>query len=160
MIQTSGGQTCSSIIGGRVALTIPHPKSLEGKGAGHCYTHWSCIQADVLLIAGRMALAFSAPYLKDERKISFLTSLPHHVCLQVDVLLTGGHRALAFRAPYLKERRKFTSLLHHVCLQADVLLIGGRMAFTFLAARGVSVGATQVEEAWLQVGGNQGSWWC
>ncbi|KAF5830330.1 phosphoglycerate kinase [Dunaliella salina] len=34
--------------------------------------------------------------------------------------------------------------------KADVLLIGGRMAFTFLAAKGVCVGATQVEEAWLQ----------
>ncbi len=30
--------------------------------------------------------------------------------------------------------------------------IGGRMAFTFLAAQGVSVGGTQVEEDWLEVG--------
>jgi phosphoglycerate kinase len=36
--------------------------------------------------------------------------------------------------------------------KADVLVVGGRMAFTFLAAQGVCVGRTQVEEAWLQVG--------
>ncbi len=35
--------------------------------------------------------------------------------------------------------------------KADVLLIGGRMAFTFLAAEGVAVGQTQIEEEWLQV---------
>lgn len=38
------------------------------------------------------------------------------------------------------------ALLH----KADVLLIGGRMAFTFLAAEGVSVGRTQIEEEWLK----------
>eukprot|EP00878_Enallax_costatus_P015074 GHUV01015784.1.p1 GENE.GHUV01015784.1~~GHUV01015784.1.p1 ORF type:complete len:434 (+),score=93.64 GHUV01015784.1:211-1512(+) len=38
------------------------------------------------------------------------------------------------------------SLLH----KTDVLLIGGRMAFTFLAAEGVAVGRTQIEEEWLQ----------
>ncbi|MGB3740322.1 MAG: phosphoglycerate kinase [Pontixanthobacter sp.] len=32
---------------------------------------------------------------------------------------------------------------------ADVLLIGGRMAFTFLAAQGVAVGRTAIEESWL-----------
>jgi 3-phosphoglycerate kinase len=37
-------------------------------------------------------------------------------------------------------------------LQADVVAIGGRMAFTFLAALGVRVGRTQVEDAWVQVG--------
>lgn len=36
-------------------------------------------------------------------------------------------------------------------MQADVLAIGGRMAFTMLAATGVRVGRTQVEEAWIQV---------
>ncbi len=36
-------------------------------------------------------------------------------------------------------------------LQTDVILIGGRMAFTFLAAQGVNVGSTQVEENKLQV---------
>lgn len=35
--------------------------------------------------------------------------------------------------------------------QADVIVVGGRMAFTFLAAQGVCVGATQIEEAWLEV---------
>lgn len=30
-------------------------------------------------------------------------------------------------------------------------MVGGRMAFTFLAAQGVCVGATQIEEAWLEV---------
>lgn len=35
--------------------------------------------------------------------------------------------------------------------QADVILIGGRMAFTFLAAEGVAVGRTQIEEEWLEV---------
>ncbi|GFR40366.1 hypothetical protein Agub_g914 [Astrephomene gubernaculifera] len=34
--------------------------------------------------------------------------------------------------------------------QADVVLVGGRMAFTLLAARGVAVGATQIEENWLE----------
>lgn len=33
--------------------------------------------------------------------------------------------------------------------RADVLLIGGRMAFTFLAAQGVAVGRTAIEEGWL-----------
>ncbi|KAG2496543.1 hypothetical protein HYH03_005366 [Edaphochlamys debaryana] len=33
---------------------------------------------------------------------------------------------------------------------ADVVAIGGRMAFTMLAARGVSVGSTQVEADWLE----------
>lgn len=31
-------------------------------------------------------------------------------------------------------------------------ITGGRMAFTFLAAQGVAVGRTQIEEAWLEVG--------
>ncbi len=44
--------------------------------------------------------------------------------------------------------------------KADVVVVGGRMAFTFLAAEGVSVGRTQIEEAWLQVGGvaQYGAW--
>lgn len=33
--------------------------------------------------------------------------------------------------------------------KADVIVIGGRMAFTFLAARGVAVGGTSIETAWL-----------
>lgn len=36
--------------------------------------------------------------------------------------------------------------------RADVILVGGRMAFTFLAAQGVSVGQTQIEAAWMEVG--------
>lgn len=35
--------------------------------------------------------------------------------------------------------------------KADVIIVGGRMAFTFLAAKGISVGKTQIEEPWLQV---------
>lgn len=42
-------------------------------------------------------------------------------------------------------------VLHSLIQKADVLCIGGRMAFTFLAAQGVAVGRTQVEEEWLQV---------
>lgn len=33
--------------------------------------------------------------------------------------------------------------------RGDVVCVGGRMAFTFLAARGVSVGATQIEPEWV-----------
>ncbi|KAG2434392.1 hypothetical protein HYH02_012404 [Chlamydomonas schloesseri] len=33
---------------------------------------------------------------------------------------------------------------------ADVVAVGGRMAFTLLAARGVSVGSTQIEADWLE----------
>ncbi|KAG2429767.1 hypothetical protein HXX76_010551 [Chlamydomonas incerta] len=33
---------------------------------------------------------------------------------------------------------------------ADVVAVGGRMAFTLLAARGVSVGSTQIEPDWLE----------
>jgi phosphoglycerate kinase len=49
--------------------------------------------------------------------------------------------------------------------KADVILIGGRMAFTFLAAGGVSVGKTQIEEEWLEVSeGGGGAYvrdgWC
>ncbi|EFJ45669.1 hypothetical protein VOLCADRAFT_82167 [Volvox carteri f. nagariensis] len=33
---------------------------------------------------------------------------------------------------------------------ADVVAVGGRMAFTLLAATGVSVGSTQIEEDWLE----------
>ncbi|GIL86451.1 hypothetical protein Vretifemale_14758 [Volvox reticuliferus] len=33
---------------------------------------------------------------------------------------------------------------------ADVVAVGGRMAFTLLAAKGVSVGSTQIEEGWLE----------
>lgn len=32
---------------------------------------------------------------------------------------------------------------------ADKVVIGGRMAYTFLAARGVALGKTHVEHAWL-----------
>jgi phosphoglycerate kinase len=42
-------------------------------------------------------------------------------------------------------------VLETLISKADVLLIGGRMAFTFLAAEGVAVGRTQIEEDWLQV---------
>jgi phosphoglycerate kinase len=42
-------------------------------------------------------------------------------------------------------------VLHSLINKADMLCIGGRMAFTFLAAQGVAVGRTQVEEEWLQV---------
>ena len=35
--------------------------------------------------------------------------------------------------------------------KADLVLVGGRMAFTFLAAEGVSVGATQIESERLKV---------
>jgi phosphoglycerate kinase len=41
--------------------------------------------------------------------------------------------------------------LVYFVLQADVVLVGGRMAFTFLAAQGVSVGATQIESDRLKV---------
>ena len=34
--------------------------------------------------------------------------------------------------------------------RADKVLVGGRMAFTFLAAKGVSVGRTSIETAWLE----------
>ena len=34
---------------------------------------------------------------------------------------------------------------------ADVVAVGGRMAFTLLAAKGVSVGSTQIEADWLEV---------
>lgn len=36
---------------------------------------------------------------------------------------------------------------------AELVAVGGRMAFTLLAARGVSVGATQIEADWLEVRG-------
>lgn len=32
---------------------------------------------------------------------------------------------------------------------ADKVVVGGRMAYTFLAARGVALGRTHVEHAWL-----------
>ena len=35
--------------------------------------------------------------------------------------------------------------------KADVICIGGKMAFTFLAARGVAVGATQIEADFVSV---------
>lgn len=47
-------------------------------------------------------------------------------------------------------------VLHSLILKADVVCIGGRMAFTFLAAEGVAVGRTQIEEDWLEVGGGLG----
>ena len=34
--------------------------------------------------------------------------------------------------------------------RADKILIGGRMAFTFLAAKGVAVGRTAIEQEWLE----------
>lgn len=49
-----------------------------------------------------------------------------------------------------KVRDKIT-VLHSLIHKADVLCIGGRMAFTFLAAAGVAVGRTQIEEEWLEV---------
>lgn len=42
-------------------------------------------------------------------------------------------------------------VLKSVIERADVLIVGGRMAFTFLAAQGVSVGSTHIEETWLEV---------
>eukprot|EP00879_Flechtneria_rotunda_P025051 GHRR01026588.1.p1 GENE.GHRR01026588.1~~GHRR01026588.1.p1 ORF type:complete len:301 (+),score=59.77 GHRR01026588.1:42-905(+) len=42
-------------------------------------------------------------------------------------------------------------VIHSLIQQADIILIGGRMAFTFLAAEGVAVGKTQIEEDWLEV---------
>ena len=39
-----------------------------------------------------------------------------------------------------------------------MVVVGGRMAFTFLAGLGISVGLTQVEEDWVQVGGRGGQW--
>jgi phosphoglycerate kinase len=44
-------------------------------------------------------------------------------------------------------------VLHSLLHKADVICIGGRMAFTFLAAEGVAVGRTQIEEEWLEVCG-------
>lgn len=41
-------------------------------------------------------------------------------------------------------------VLHALLHKADVICIGGRMAFTFLAAEGVAVGKTQIEEDWLE----------
>eukprot|EP00879_Flechtneria_rotunda_P032612 GHRR01035854.1.p1 GENE.GHRR01035854.1~~GHRR01035854.1.p1 ORF type:complete len:221 (+),score=62.36 GHRR01035854.1:593-1255(+) len=41
-------------------------------------------------------------------------------------------------------------VIHSLIQQADIILIGGRMAFTFLAAEGVAVGKTQIEEDWLE----------
>lgn len=48
----------------------------------------------------------------------------------------------------VRDKIKVLEALIH---KADVLLIGGRMAFTFLAAEGVAVGRTQIEEDWLEV---------
>jgi hypothetical protein len=45
------------------------------------------------------------------------------------------------------------SVLRSLIARADVIAVGGRMAFTFLAARGVNVGATQIEADWVEVGG-------
>ncbi|KAF6254118.1 phosphoglycerate kinase [Scenedesmus sp. NREL 46B-D3] len=47
----------------------------------------------------------------------------------------------------VRDKIKVLEALIH---KADVLLIGGRMAFTFLAAEGVAVGRTQIEEDWLE----------
>ena len=41
-------------------------------------------------------------------------------------------------------------VLRQLIDRANVLLVGGRMAFTFLAAQGVAVGQTAIEEAWLE----------
>ncbi|GBF99580.1 phosphoglycerate kinase [Raphidocelis subcapitata] len=41
-------------------------------------------------------------------------------------------------------------VLRELIARADVLVVGGRMAYTFLAALGVSVGRTQIEQEWLE----------
>ncbi|KAI8468557.1 MAG: phosphoglycerate kinase [Monoraphidium minutum] len=41
-------------------------------------------------------------------------------------------------------------VLRSLIAKADVIAVGGRMAFTFLAGQGVSVGATQIEEDWVE----------
>lgn len=47
-------------------------------------------------------------------------------------------------------------VLEALIQKADVVVIGGRMAFTFLAAAGVAVGKTQIEENWLEVRWDEG----
>ena len=41
------------------------------------------------------------------------------------------------------------ALVHGLLGKADKIIIGGLMAFTFLAAQGVAVGCTHVEDAWV-----------
>ena len=52
----------------------------------------------------------------------------------------------------VKDKIKVLHSLLHIC--ADVICIGGRLAFTFLAAEGVAVGRTQIEEEWWEVRGS------
>lgn len=64
-------------------------------------------------------------------------------------VLTQPRRPLAVVLGGAKVKDKI-GVIKALIRVADTIVVGGRMAFTFLAARGVAVGATQVEGAWLE----------
>ena len=76
-------------------------------------------------------------------------------CLAMQHLPVGPHQVVGFTSPdcspdYLRAGgAKVVDKVHIIDIlidKADKILIGGKMAFTFLAAKGVPVGATYVEE--------------
>ncbi|KAJ9530413.1 hypothetical protein QJQ45_000787 [Haematococcus lacustris] len=94
-------------------------------------------QASVTGVIAHVAASFPGPLVRHELKF-----LMHYMEEPV--------RPLAVVVGGAKVADKI-GVLGSLIPKSDVVLVGGRMAFTFLAAQGVSVGATQVEEDKLQV---------
>ncbi|KAL6750909.1 phosphoglycerate kinase [Haematococcus lacustris] len=93
-------------------------------------------QASVTGVIAHVAASFPGPLVRHELKF-----LMHYMEEPV--------RPLAVVVGGAKVADKI-GVLGSLIPKSDVVLVGGRMAFTFLAAQGVSVGATQVEEDKLQ----------
>lgn len=105
---------------------------LDGFGVSHR------AQASVSGVARCLPLHRRFPGLLVRREIMFLGEALDQPKRPFGVVLGG-----------MKVKDKM-GVLWALIRKADVVIIGGRMAFTFLAARGVAVGATQVETERLQ----------
>ena len=101
-------------------------------GFGVCHRE----QASVSGVARCVARRFPGPLVR--RELTFLGA----------AMLDTPRRPLCFVLGGANVRDKI-GVLRSLLQKADTLLVGGRMAFTFLAARGVRVGATQIEADWV-----------